>query len=43
MGCSSVCCEYVLLILVNKEGALVYGKAEYSYAGNPSRDTDEEG
>ena len=34
----SVCCEYVSLLLVNKEAALAYGRAEYSKAGNPSRD-----
>ena len=38
VGFPSVCCEYVLLPLVNKEAALAYGKAEYSKAGNPSRD-----
>ena len=38
MGFPSVCCEYVLLPLVNKEAALTYGRAEYSKAGNPSRD-----
>ena len=27
---SYVCCEYVLLPLVNKEAALAYGRAEYS-------------
>ena len=25
---SSVCCEYALLLLVNKEAALAYGRAE---------------
>ena len=34
----SVCCEYVLLSLVNKEAALAYGRAEYSKVENPSRD-----
>lgn len=29
--------------MVNKEGDLVYGRAEYTYAGNASRDRDEEG
>ena len=33
MGCSSVCCEYVSLPLVNKEAALAYDKTEYSQAG----------
>ena len=37
MGFPSVCCEYVLVPLVNKESALAYGKEEYSQAG---RDTD---
>ena len=41
VGCPSVCCEYVLLLLVNKEAALVCGRAEYSKAGNPSRDRGE--
>ena len=30
VGFPSVCCEYVLLSLVNKEAALAYGRAEYS-------------
>ena len=34
----SVCCEYILLPLVNKEASLAYGRAEYSKVGNPSRD-----
>ena len=38
VGFPSVCCEYVLLSLVNKEAGLAYGRAEYSKAGNPSRD-----
>ena len=29
----SVCCDYVLLPLVNNETALIYGRAEYSKAG----------
>ena len=33
VGCPSVCCEYVLLSLVNKEAALAYGRAEHSQAG----------
>ena len=37
VGFPSVCCEYILLSLVNKEAALTYGKAEYSKAINPSR------
>ena len=41
MGCPSVCCEYVLLPLVDKEAALSYGRAEYSKLGNSSRDTGE--
>ena len=32
-----VCCEYVLLPLVNKEATLAYGRAEYSKVGIPSR------
>ena len=38
MVCSHVCCEYVLLSLVNKVDALAFGRAEYSKTGNPSRD-----
>ena len=38
MGLPSVCYEYVLLPLVNKEFALASGKAEYSKVGNLSRD-----
>ena len=38
VGFPSVCCEYVLSPLVNKEAALSYGRAEYSNVGNPSRD-----
>ena len=38
VGYPYICCEYVLLPLVNKEAALVYGRAEYSKAGIPSRD-----
>ena len=34
----SVCFEYVLLPLVNKETALAYGKAEDSKSENLSRD-----
>ena len=30
MGFPSVYCEYVLLLLVNKEASLTYDKAEYS-------------
>lgn len=30
MGFPSVWCEYVLLLLVDKEAALAYGRAEYS-------------
>ena len=37
----SVCCEYVLLPLVNKEVALAYSRAEYSKAKIPSSDRDE--
>ena len=29
MGLPSVCCEYVLLPLVNNEGALAYNRTEY--------------
>ena len=32
VGCPSVCCEYVLLPLVNKEADLAYGRTEYSKA-----------
>ena len=32
MGLSSICCDYALLPLVNKEVALAYGRAEYSQA-----------
>ena len=38
MGFPSVCCEYGLLPLVNKEATLAYVRAEYSKAGNPSQD-----
>ena len=38
VGFPSVCYEYVLFPLVNKDIALAYGKAEYNKAGNPSRD-----
>lgn len=38
LGYPSVCCEYVLLPLVNKEAALSQGKAEYSLVGNPNRE-----
>ena len=34
----SVCYEYGLLTLVNKEAVSAYGRAEYSKVGNPSRD-----
>ena len=33
VGFHSVCYEYVLLPLVNKEAALAYSRAEYSQAG----------
>lgn len=33
----SLCCEYVLFPLVNKEATLAYGRAEYSKGGIPSR------
>ena len=33
----SVHCEYVLLLLLNKEDELAYGRAEYSKAENSSR------
>lgn len=36
MGFISLCCEYVLLQLVNKETVLVYGRAEYSKGKNQS-------
>ena len=38
VGFPSAGCEYVLLPVVNKEATLGYGRAEYSKAGNPSRD-----
>ena len=38
VGFPSVYCECVLLPLVNKEVSLAYDRAEYSKAGNPSRD-----
>ena len=38
VGCPFVCCEFVLLPLVNKDSALTYGRAEYNKAGNLSRD-----
>ena len=38
VGFPSVCCECVLLPLVNKEAALAYVREEYSKAENPSRD-----
>ena len=34
MGCPSVCCEYVLLPLTNKEADLANNQAEYTQAGN---------
>ena len=33
VGLPSVCCEYVLLPLANKEAASAYGRAEYCQAG----------
>ena len=36
MGFPSVCYEYVLLLLINKEAALAYGRTEYGKAGNPA-------
>ena len=38
MGCPSVCCESVLLPLVNKEGALAHSINRIS-VGNPNKDT----
>ena len=38
VGFPSVCYEYALFSLVNKEAILVYGRAKYSKAGNPSKD-----
>ena len=38
VGFPTVCCEYVLLPLANKEAALAYGSAEYSKVGIPSRE-----
>lgn len=37
----SLCCEYVLLELVNKEAPLGYGRSEYIKTENPSRDRGE--
>ena len=37
MGCPSVCCEHVLLPIINKDTALAYGKADYSKVGNQCR------
>ena len=39
MGFPSVCCEYVLLPLVNKETALLYGRAEYNQPGRDYRES----
>lgn len=39
MGFLSACCEFVLLLLANKEAVLAYGMAECNYVGNPSRKT----
>ena len=36
VGCPSVCCEYVLLPLVNREADLANSQGEYSEAGKPS-------
>ena len=36
MGCTSVCCDYFLLLLINKDAALAYGRAEYSWAERPN-------
>lgn len=30
IGFSSLCCEYILLLLINKEVAMACGRAEYS-------------
>ena len=38
VGFPSVCCEYILLPLVNKKSTVVYGKAEYSKVQNLNRD-----
>ena len=38
VGFPSVCGEYVLLPLVNKEVALAYGRTEYFKTSNSSRD-----
>lgn len=42
LGCPSLCCEYALLWLVNKEASVVYGKEENREVGNPSRDAKKE-
>lgn len=39
MGCPSLCCEHVLLLLVTKEADLASNQAEDSQVGNPKRDT----
>ena len=36
----SVCCEYILLPLVNKEAALINSQIEYSQVENPGKDTE---
>ena len=38
VGCPSICYEYVLLPLVNKEAALTSDRAEDNKVGNPSRE-----
>ena len=41
VGFPSVCCEYGLSPLVNKDATLACDMAEYSKTGNPSRDRGE--
>lgn len=43
VGCLSICFEYVLLPMLNKEAHLAKGQADYRYTGNPNRDTEKEG
>lgn len=38
VGFSSVCCEYLLVLLVNKNLLWAYGSTKYSKMGIPCRD-----
>ena len=42
VGFPSVCDEYVLLPLVNKEAASAYGRAEYIQSGRIQREREKE-